>query len=95
MKCYIYAFYNKKIGAYEKPIVNNYQKEDFTQLVVRDVLVSDNAAKDRMKECDLYELGTYDDVLGVFDTHKPEFILALDTLIDGKKPEMLEGDVNA
>ena len=91
MKCYVYAFYNKKIGAYEKPIVNNFVKEDFAQLVVRDVLVSDNAAKDRMKECELYELGTYDDAIGEFNCKKPEFILDLSTLIEGKKV----GDNNA
>ena len=91
MKCYIYAFYNKKIGAFEKPIVNNWCKEDFTQLVIRDVLVSDNAAKEKMIECQLYELGIYNDETGEFDVHKPEFIMSLDTLIEGKKA----GDLNA
>ena len=91
MKCYVYAFYNKKVGAYEKPIVNNFIKDDFIQLVIRDVLVSDNAAKDRMKECELYELGIYDDVKGEFDVHKPEYLIDLSTLIEGKKV----GDSNA
>ena len=91
MKCYVYAFYNKKIGAYEKPIINNFNNDDFKTLVIRDVLVSDNQAKDRMAECDLYALGQYDDEKGIFETHQPEFLMPLCELIEGKKA----GDNNA
>lgn len=86
MKCYVYAFYNKKIGAYEKPIVNNFDKKDFEQLVIRDVIVSDNAAKDRMKECSLYYLGIYDDEVAKFELGaNAEFLVDLAPLIVGKE----------
>ena len=86
MKCLVYAFYNKKVGAYEKPIVNNFQKEDFQELVIRDVIVSDNEAKERMKECSLYYLGNYDDATGKFELEaNPEFMLDIAPLIIGKE----------
>lgn len=88
MKCYLYAFYNKKVGCYEKPIVNNFEVEDFKTLVIRDVLVSDNQAKDRMSECELYALGYYDDETGLFETKKPEFLLNVGELIVGKQGEV-------
>lgn len=91
MKCYVYAFYNKKIGCYEKPIINNFPVDDFKTLVIRDVLVSTNEVKDKMAECELYELGQYDDELGEFNCHKPEFVMGLSELIVGKKA----GDTNA
>ena len=62
MKNFIYSFFNKKVGAYESPIFNSYEKENFKELVVRDCLVSGNAAKARMEECSLYFLGIFDDV---------------------------------
>lgn len=86
MKCYVYSFYNKKVGAYERPIVNNYEQKDFAELVRRDVLVSDNAAKDHMKECDLYYLGHFDDANGAFELEaKPEFLFSVGELVVGKQ----------
>ena len=87
MKCYVYAFYDKKIGAYERPIVNNYEPEDFKTLVVRDVLCSTNEVKDRMCDKSLYKLGFYDDAIGEFNTNKPEFLMDIAPLIVGKQKE--------
>lgn len=88
MKCYVYAFYNKLVGAYEKPIINNFPQEDFSELVVRDILVSDNAAKVRMQECQLFYLGKYDDKLAKFELEsQPDFILDVGSLINGVKPK--------
>lgn len=84
MKCNVYAFYNKKVGAYEKPIVNNYDKETFGQLVIRDVICSDNDAKEKMKECSLYYLGEYDDEIGKLNCNTPEFMLDIAPLVEGK-----------
>lgn len=92
MMCYVYAFYNKKVSAYEKPVVNNFDKDTMHQLVIRDVLVSDNEAKSRMAECSLYYLGQYNDEQGLLiPESKPEFIFDIAPLIEGVK----EGEVHA
>lgn len=86
MKCYVYSFYNKKVGAYEKPIINNWEPKDFGELVRRDVLVSDNDAKDKMKETDLYYLGLFDDAVAAFELEaKPEFLFSVGELVVGKQ----------
>lgn len=76
MTLYVYSYYKKKGGFYTQPVLNNFDNEEIVQLSQRAFLMNKGSQEhEEQKECDLYALGTFDDVKGQFILNeKPVFL---------------------
>lgn len=77
----IYAYRDKKLGAFETPFVNNLEKDRAAVAVSRALVGLDDVKKIRMKDLDLYYLGSFDDKTGRISAVPGEFICSIDSII--------------
>lgn len=71
---HIYSFRDKKVGVYGSPVFEVLGSDDFIENIRRGI-ISDPLKNAVLKDCALYDLGTFDDVKCVIDSK-------LDLLVD-------------
>lgn len=74
MKLYIYANFNVLGNFYSTPIAEKITPEEMQKDYIQIVAGLDPDTLNRLKECDLYCLGEYDNITGVI-VPKVDFIL--------------------
>lgn len=82
MDQHVYSLYNKKVGCYNAPIFSNddieHIKAGFTRYCI---LNKEEAKKSHFDECDLYDLGLFNDLQGSFTlADKPLYVCSFDSL---------------
>ena len=77
----IYAYRDKKLGAFETPFVNNLEKDRAAVAVSRAIVGLEDKQKLRMRDLDLYYLGSFDDKTGRISAVNGEFICSIDSII--------------
>lgn len=76
----MYAIYNKKINAFERPVITFHEKDEFIEVLKRDYHASDNVSQAKLKENVCYYLGEYDDNTGEIKVIQKEFLIDLAVL---------------
>ena len=73
----IYCLRNKLVGAYEIPTYNEADKDSMTFQFRKAIILDPNKAKEmHLNECELYYLGSFDQLSGTFYLlEKPEFLM--------------------
>lgn len=74
MLFHVYALFDKKIGKYLPASLNNLEANDAIESICDAVHKGVIPNADDME---FYSLGTYDNVTGLFDTSKPNFLVYL------------------
>lgn len=67
MKKYVYILRDKKLGAYENPILRVDDVEHVVESYVRGLKLISPEEAVRARDMSLYYLGTFDDVIGKFE----------------------------
>lgn len=60
-----YVIYNRVVKAHERPIFTQDSSDEFIERVHRDYLASKPEAQQKIEECLIYEVGSYDDNTGL------------------------------
>lgn len=70
IKLNVFAFKDKMVGSWSKPIVTNETKDSYVKGSIRAAIRSQGNDRAYAKDQALYFLGTYDDGTGTFDLLK-------------------------
>lgn len=81
MILHVYAYRDKKIGAFMVPTFTTDTKEVALEKLSRSIKVDDEKKAEKLKDLDLYYIGVYDDKTGILAPIQPEFLLSLDEVI--------------
>lgn len=85
MKYHVYTNYNRKVEAYERPLVLIEDPDEYIERVTRDFKASDDNAKAKIAEYNLVYVGVYDDVVGKFFLQEPNVIMNCSCLLEQKE----------
>lgn len=80
MKLGVYAYKNKMLGAFNAPLFDRDDYENYTTILVRSIKLADKKVKFSMKGLELYKIGTFDDVTGVI-VPCMNYLLDVDTIL--------------
>ena len=86
----VYIFQNRKVEAFELPVLRMENENEYLEVVTRDYRASEDNVKVKMKEYVLYHAGTYDDNTGKFVIGDMNPILDLSTLGDKKDEQAVQ-----
>lgn len=64
MKYFIYVNYNKKVEAYERPLIMMENEEEYIERIRRDFKASPKEAQEKIAEYEINLVGMYDDNTG-------------------------------
>lgn len=88
---YCYVIFNKKINAFERPVITFHEKDEFIEVLKRDYHASDvnNQAKLRDNIC--YYVGSYDDNSAKFNLVDNKELLIDLAVLDKPVEEKVDG----
>ena len=81
MKYYIYVNYNKKVEAYERPLVLQEDEEEYIERIKRDFKASPKESQEKMGEYLINLAGYYDDNTGVIKLVEKNTIFDIGSLL--------------
>lgn len=87
---YIYVNYNKKVEAYERPLVLMEDENEYIEKITRDFRASSPEAQEKIAEYLVYKAGLYDDDTGLIKLEEKNVIFDCGSLLvrgerDGSK----------
>ena len=83
----IYVNYNKKVEAYERPLIMMENEEEYIERIKRDFKASPKEAQEKIGEYTINKVGTYDDNTGVIKLEERNCIFDCGVLLLGEKDE--------
>lgn len=87
MKYNIYVNYNKRVEAYERPLIMMEDEVEYIERIKRDFKASPKEAQDKIAEYTINHVGYYDDNTGVITLVEKNTIFDCGCLLEGKKDE--------
>lgn len=84
----IYVNYNKKVEAYERPLVMMEDENEYIERIKRDFKASNSEAQEQIAEYLINKVGTYDDNTGIITLEEKNTIFDCGVLL------IKEGDKN-
>ena len=84
---HVYINYNRKVGAYERPIFRIEDPDEYVEAVSRDFKASDDLAKSKIADYNLVYAGTFDDNTGEIHFVERNVILNCSLLLSPVHPE--------
>ena len=81
----IYVNYNKKVEAYERPLVMMENEEEYIERIKRDFKASPKEAQEKIGEYLINKVGTYDDNTGIIKLEEKNTIFDCGCLLVGEK----------
>lgn len=78
MKLHIYAYRDKKLGAYLTPMTISDEPEKAKVGIGRSLIKADSATKAKFKDLDFYYLGSFNDETGLITAVAPDLLVSLD-----------------
>ena len=80
----IYVNYNKKVEAYERPLILMEDENEYIERISRDFKASPKEAQEKIAEYLVNKVGTYDDVTGIIKLEERNCIFDCGSLLLGE-----------
>lgn len=84
MKYFIYVNFNRKVEAFERPLVIMEDPTEYIERITRDFKASDDNAKAKIAEYNIFHVGEFDDNSGKIELREPNVIFNCSTLMEKK-----------
>lgn len=81
----IYVNYNKKVEAYERPLIMMEDELEYIERIKRDFKASPKEAQEKISEYLINKVGTYDDNTGVIKLEEKNCIFDCAVLLVGEE----------